>query len=91
MKSKYNYYEFRLPTGLDTLSATPEIKGLQDSRRTYPWYLKIKFEDGFRLGKSVHQGIFNVDILSTTGYWWIKYKPNNIPILVRKGSEYAIR
>ena len=91
MKSNYNYYEFRLPTGLDTLLSTPPIKGLSDSRRSYPWYLKVKFVDGFRTGKSVHQGIFSADILSTTVYWWTKHEPSNIPILVKKGSEYVVR
>lgn len=90
MKSSYNYYEFRLPTEFDLLSATPEIKGLNDSRRTCPWYLKVKFIGSNKVGKSVHQGIFTADILSATGYWWTEYRPSNIPILVEKGLEYEV-
>lgn len=90
MKSNYNYYEFRLSTDFDLLFATPAIRGLHDSRCTYPWYLKVKFIGSNRVGKSVHQGIFTADILSTTVYWWTKFKPNNIPIVVRKGSEYEV-
>lgn len=88
MKSNYNYYEFRLPTEFDLLFATPVVKELHDSRRTCPWYLKVKFTGSNRVGKSVHQGIFTADILSATGYWWTKFKPNNIPIVIKKGTEY---
>ena len=87
MKSKYNYYEYRLATENDNILLAPPISS-EDHRLQYPYYFKVEFKNDCKIGYGVSMGRFSAEVLSCTGYWRNKYKVDNIPFILRKGTEY---
>lgn len=89
MKSKYNYYEYRLATKRDavTLIPTPTITG-DDKRLKYHFYFRVTFKGNYKVGQYVPMRAFSAEVLSCTGYYKKKWSLNYVPFILRKGTEY---
>ncbi len=88
MKSKYNYYEYRLATKRDELTLTPIFIGTEDKRLKYHFYFRVTFKGNCKVGQYVPMRAFSSEVLSCTGYYKKKWSLNYVPFILRKGIEY---